>query len=152
MEKYTAIWSKEEGKEDIIIHADSKDEAEYILEDAQKRNLIEWDYGAEEHTIRKLGKKKLDEDRLQEFGWDEENGRAWVKPNQRVPLTNDEVFSKIKTAVFKTLRNIRRFDKEEKGADYFAGWNNALDIIEIDLKEALSEIYFDGDFYSEEEV
>lgn len=33
------------------------------------------------------------------------------------------------------ILNIRRFDKEENGVDYFSGWDNCLDIIKIDLEE-----------------
>ena len=33
------------------------------------------------------------------------------------------------------ISNVRRFDEKEKGADYFAGWDNAIDTIMLDLKE-----------------
>jgi len=32
------------------------------------------------------------------------------------------------------LKNIRRFDEKEDGADYFAGWDNCLDTIFMDLQ------------------
>jgi hypothetical protein len=36
------------------------------------------------------------------------------------------------------IKNIRRFDEKEQGADYFAGWDNALDTMKLDIKEFLS--------------
>ena len=40
----------------------------------------------------------------------------------------------LKDEVDKVLGNIRRFDDKEKGADYFAGWDNCLDTIIMDFK------------------
>ena len=35
----------------------------------------------------------------------------------------------------KILRNIKRFDDKEKGTDYFAGWDSAIDTMSMDLEE-----------------
>lgn len=33
------------------------------------------------------------------------------------------------------LKNIRRFDAKENGTDYYAGWDNALDVMLQDIQE-----------------
>jgi hypothetical protein len=38
--------------------------------------------------------------------------------------------------VLKIIDNIRRFDEKEDGVDFFAGWDEALDTVKMDLKEA----------------
>ena len=35
------------------------------------------------------------------------------------------------------VNNIRRFDDKEDGANYFAGWDNALDTLQTDIKDYL---------------
>lgn len=37
--------------------------------------------------------------------------------------------------ILKLINNIKRFDDKEIGADYFAGWDNALDTVIMDLNE-----------------
>ena len=41
--------------------------------------------------------------------------------------------------IIKLVANVRRFDAEEKGVDYFAGWDNCLDTIQADVREFLEE-------------
>jgi len=80
LKRYTGEWSDCRYKNDIIIHAKSRKEATEIVEAAHK--LIEWDYGTEGLVFEKIRGKKFDEDRLQEFGWDYENNKLWIKPKK----------------------------------------------------------------------
>lgn len=49
------------------------------------------------------------------------------------------VLQKMAREVWKTLDNIRRFDDKENGVNYFSGWDNALDTVEMDFKYLLSK-------------
>lgn len=45
---------------------------------------------------------------------------------------------KEKREIIAVINNIRRFDEKEKGVDYFAGWDHALDIVKSDLVKYLN--------------
>lgn len=41
----------------------------------------------------------------------------------------------LKREMLKIVGNIRRFDDKEQGTNYYAGWDNALDTVIMDIKE-----------------
>ena len=49
-----------------------------------------------------------------------------------------EIRNNFMEKVWEIIGNIRRFDNKEIGADYYAGWDNALDIVIMDLNELAS--------------
>ena len=77
LKRYTGEWINTECKNDIIIYAISRKEADNIIEAAHQ--LIEWDYGSEGFEYDPIRGKKFDEDRLQEFGWDHKRNELWMK-------------------------------------------------------------------------
>jgi hypothetical protein len=51
--------------------------------------------------------------------------------SQLLSERTEEVLKEVQLMV----SNIRTFEDKEKGADYFAGWNGAIDLVKSDLKE-----------------
>ena len=76
-----------------------------------------------------LSEKEKDSDRKQV-------DRYWPLIEKALQQQREEIAERMK----EVSGNIRRFDDKEKGADYFAGWDNCLDTIEIDFKEFLSDL------------
>ena len=37
--------------------------------------------------------------------------------------------------IIEMIENIRRFDEKEDGANYFAGWDHAIDLIKSDIRK-----------------